>query len=77
MAGGLRHIHAMRVLHRDLSPKNVLLTADLRCKISDFGLSFEMSSEEQLATTFVGTPYYMAPELLDGQVRARVRGRVS
>ena len=67
MAGGLRHIHAMRVLHRDLSPKNVLLTADLRCKISDFGLSFEMSSEEQLATTFVGTPYYMAPELLDGQ----------
>ena len=37
VAGALRHIHAMCVLHRDLSPKNVLLTADLRCKISDFG----------------------------------------
>ena len=68
MAEALAHAHERRVLHRDLSPKNVLLSADLQCKISDFGLSFEMSSEEQLATTLVGTPYYMAPELLDGQV---------
>ena len=67
VAGALRHIHAMRVLHRDLSPKNVLLAADLRCKVSDFGSSFELTSPEQLATTFVGTPYYMAPELLDGR----------
>jgi len=65
LASGLQHIHALGVMHRDLSPNNVLLTSSKLdvVKIADFGLSFQLRSSDDLAKSFVGTPYYMAPEV--------------
>ncbi len=54
------------VLHRDLKPENVFLTrGGLQLKLGDFGLSKELASHN-MAQTFVGTPYYMSPELAAG-----------
>lgn len=58
IASSLALLHARRLLHRDVSPRNVRVTSDDRCKLLDFGAlaSFGM------ADTIVGTPPYMAPE---------------
>jgi serine/threonine protein kinase len=53
------------VLHRDLKPANILLDADLNVKMADFGLAKELSSNTQFAQTNVGTPFYMAPEIIN------------
>ena len=51
------------ILHRDLKPDNVFLGADNSVKLGDFGLSKLMQSHD-FASTYVGTPYYMSPEIL-------------
>ena len=53
------------VLHRDLKPANILIDANNNIKIGDFGLAKELSSRSQLAQTNVGTPFYMAPEIMN------------
>ncbi|KAK9356286.1 kinase-like domain-containing protein [Lipomyces doorenjongii] len=52
------------ILHRDIKPENVFLDADNAVKLGDFGLSKMLDPEHSLATTYVGTPYYMSPEVL-------------
>lgn len=54
------------ILHRDLKPENVFLDADQNVKLGDFGLSKQIASQA-FANTYVGTPYYMSPELATGQ----------
>lgn len=54
------------ILHRDLKPANIMLDQDENLKIGDFGLAKELSSESKLARTNVGTPFYMSPELVNG-----------
>ena len=71
VASGLQHVHTMGVLHRDLAPKNILLSAQKQCKISDFGLSYQLDTPQDLARTWLGTPYYMSPELLQNQPYGR------
>ena len=53
------------VLHRDLKPANILLDSSSNIKMADFGLAKELNSKSQLAQTNVGTPFYMAPEIIN------------
>ncbi|KUJ23369.1 kinase-like protein [Mollisia scopiformis] len=54
------------ILHRDLKPENVFLDEDNSVKLGDFGLSKIMQSHD-FASTYVGTPFYMSPEICAGE----------
>ena len=64
LALALQHITAKRILHRDVKTQNVFLTADGLCKLGDFGIARTLASTFDQAHTFVGTPYYLSPELI-------------
>ena len=61
------HMHAHRVMHRDIKPGNVFLSASGVVKLGDLGLSRYLSSQTAQAKSMVGTPYYMSPECIRGQ----------
>lgn len=64
------YMHKRGVAHRDLKPENILFETqdgDSQVKIIDFGLSRKHSSKERPMSTIVGTPYYIAPEVLRKQ----------
>ena len=60
---GLRHVHAQGVVHRDLKPWNVLVDAEGRCRIVDFGLAKVPDSDLTLVDELFGSRDYIAPEL--------------
>ena len=62
----LQHMHSKNILHRDLKSRNIFLTKSARIKLGDFGLSKIMNSNASFASSAVGTPYYMSPELCRG-----------
>jgi NIMA (never in mitosis gene a)-related kinase len=55
-------------MHRDLKCENVFLTDDNQLKLGDFGISKVLQRTNDKANTFVGTPYYLSPEILQGKV---------
>ena len=64
----LAHLHAQGILHRDLTPKNILLTREGHPKVMDFGLAYLLQESRHLTRTgyTLGTPAYMAPEQAKG-----------
>ncbi|EGV60114.1 Pkinase-domain-containing protein [Yamadazyma tenuis ATCC 10573] len=62
---GLNYLHQQKIIHRDIKPSNILLDFQGNIKLCDFGVSGEVVNS--LATTFVGTQYYMAPERIMGK----------
>ncbi|XP_045456982.1 serine/threonine-protein kinase 10 [Melitaea cinxia] len=64
MCRGLEFLHARRVIHRDLKAGNVLATMLGGVKLADFGVSAKNKSTLQKHDTFIGTPYWMAPEVV-------------
>nr|XP_028577928.1 serine/threonine-protein kinase Nek3-like isoform X2 [Podarcis muralis] len=60
---GLKYIHDKRVLHRDIKSKNIFLTQNGKVKLGDFGSALLLSSPEAYACSYVGTPYYVPPEI--------------
>ncbi|XP_072346042.1 serine/threonine-protein kinase PAK 4 [Scyliorhinus torazame] len=61
---GLTVLHAQGVIHRDIKSDSILLTHDGRVKLSDFGFCAQVSKDVPRRKSLVGTPYWMAPELI-------------
>ncbi|CAI5454732.1 unnamed protein product [Caenorhabditis angaria] len=60
----LKYIHEQNVIHRDLKAGNILLTNDAQVRLADFGVSANLKNEREKRDTFIGTPYWMAPEVM-------------
>jgi len=66
----LAHMHSQGIVHRDIKPENIMLTSRDELKLIDFGLSKRTQNNQQMKT-IAGTPYYMAPEVLEGKYDAK------
>ena len=70
LAAALEHVHAKKVVHRDIKSENVFLTADGDVKLGDFGVARALSTHTHLAQTQVGTPQYAPSSLPKPRSRA-------
>jgi len=64
---GLRYIHHHHRIHRDIKSDNILMGSDGSIRIADFGYAAQLTEDRSKRTTIVGTPYWMAPELIRGE----------
>jgi len=66
----LQHVHAHRILHRDIKAGNIFLTRAGVVKLGDFGIAKALGADS-VALTRIGTPYYLAPEICHGKPYGR------
>ncbi len=67
LVSALQYLHTNRIIHRDMKPQNILLSADGSVKLCDFGFARSMSAATNMVTSVKGTPLYMAPEVVQQQ----------
>lgn len=66
LISGLKYLHGMKIIHRDLALKNLFLSESLELKIGDFSKATREEFEGERKKSICGTPNYMAPEVIDG-----------
>ena len=64
---GLSHLHDKNIIHRDFKSANLLLTRNGNIKVADFGVSKILENGSFKTKTFVGTPHWMSPEIIEGK----------
>ena len=64
---GLGALHCRRQMHRDLKSDNILINSSGEVKIADFGFAIQLTKERDNRVSLVGTPAWMAPELIQKQ----------
>lgn len=67
IAMALQYLHEKHILHRDLKTQNVFLTRTNIIKVGDLGIARVLEHQGDMASTLIGTPYYMSPELFSNQ----------
>jgi hypothetical protein len=61
---GLEYLHSQHIIYRDLKLENILIDSEGHVRLADFGLSRKVENEGNVASTLVGSPAYMSPEIL-------------
>ncbi|XP_052780747.1 serine/threonine-protein kinase Nek4-like isoform X2 [Mya arenaria] len=67
IAMALQYMHERNILHRDLKTQNIFLTKSKIIKVGDLGIARVLDNSSDMATTLIGTPYYMSPELFSNK----------
>ena len=63
----LKYVHDNKIIHRDLKASNILLKSDGTVLLADFGIAKILNFTHQKVRTIVGTPYYLAPEIIENR----------
>ncbi|XP_062842440.1 serine/threonine-protein kinase Nek4 [Trichomycterus rosablanca] len=67
IAMALQYLHEKHILHRDLKTQNIFLTKTNIIKVGDLGIARVLENQNDMASTLIGTPYYMSPELFSNK----------